>query len=70
MTGVYADYEWFLKEDLNNYSGKWLAILDKKIVASGTDLSKVLIEVKKDYPNKKPMITKVKNTLSILTHLH
>ena len=70
MTEAYADYEWFLKEDVKNYSGKWLAILDKKIVASGSDLSKVLTEVRKEFPNKKPIITKVKNTLSILTHSH
>ena len=66
MIESYANYEWFLKKNLSEFSGKWLAIVDKKVVASGNDVNKLIQEVKKDYPNKKPLITKIKDKLSIL----
>lgn len=66
MINAYANYEWFLKEDLKDYAGKWLAIIDKKVVASGAEVNQVIQEVNKKYPNKKPLITKVKDKLSIL----
>ena len=47
MTNAYANYEWFLKEDLNDYAGKWLAIIDKKVVASGAEVNQVIQEVNK-----------------------
>lgn len=66
MIESYSNYEWFLKTDLRDYAGKWLAIIDHKVVASGKDVNKVIKETKKKYPQKKPLITKVKDKLSIL----
>lgn len=66
MIESYANYEWFLKEDFKDYSGKWLAIIDKKVVANGDDVNQIIKEVRKKYPNKKPLITKVKDWISIL----
>ncbi len=66
MAESYADYEWFLKKDFKDYAGQWLAIIDKKVVASGNDVSRVIQQTKTKYPNKKPLITKVKDKLSIL----
>jgi hypothetical protein len=66
MTEVYKSYEWFLKQDLSGYAGKWLAIIDNKVVASGENAAKVIQQANKDYPKKKPFITKVRAKLSIL----
>lgn len=66
MIESYSNYEWFLKEDLKEYAGKWLAIIDKQIVASGKNVNEVIQKTKQKYPNKKPFITKVKDKLSIL----
>ncbi len=63
---TYSDYEWYLEQDLSEYAGKWVAIIDKHVVRSGKDVSMIIEETKKTYPNKKPLITKVKNRLSIL----
>ena len=38
MIESYANYEWFLKSDFQEYSGKWLAIIDKKVVAAGDSI--------------------------------
>ena len=66
MSESYANYEWFLKADLTSYSGKWLAIINRKVVASGYKVSEVIQKAKEAYPSKKPLITKVRNKLSIL----
>lgn len=66
MESSYINYEWFLKKDFSEFSGKWLAIIDKTIVATGKDVNKLIKEVKTKYPNKRPFITKVKNKLSVL----
>lgn len=58
------NYEWFLQQDLSKYSGKWLAIVDKKVIAAGTKVEEVIKEAKKEFPAKRPMITKVKDYLS------
>ena len=63
---TYATYEWFLKRDFSEYSGKWLAIIDKKIVAEGDNVDVLIKKVKKNYPNKRPFITKIRSKLSIL----
>jgi len=62
----YANYEWFLKQDLSGYSGKWIAIINKEVVASEKEVNKLITKVKKQYPNKTPFITKIRNKLSVL----
>ncbi len=57
---VEDDYQWYLKEDLSRYAGMWIAIVDKKIVASDKDVAKVVEEVMKAYPGRNPLITKVR----------
>jgi len=66
MTHVYDEYEWYLKNDLSKYGGKWVAILDRKVVASGKNAGKLLEDFKKKHPNKTPLITKINNRLSVL----
>jgi len=66
MIESYSNYEWFLKKDLKGYTGKWLAIIDKKIVATGDNVKEIINKTKQKYPTKKPFITKVKDKLSIL----
>ncbi len=66
MIESYSNYEWFLKKDLKDYAGKWLAIIDKEIVAAGKNVNEIIHKTKQKYPTKKPFITKVKDKLSIL----
>ena len=66
MDNTYSSYEWFLKADLANYAGKWLAIIDKKIVGSGNNVEDLINSSKKRYPLKKIIVTKVNDKLSIL----
>ncbi len=66
MTNSYMNYEWFLNKDFSKNAGEWLAIIDRNVVASGKDVDRLIKEVKSKYPNKRPLITKVRDRLSIL----
>lgn len=63
---TYATYEWFLNHDLTEYAGKWVAIVDKEVVAAAATADVVIAEAQKKYPKKTPFITKVRNKLSAL----
>ena len=66
MIEGYKNYEWYLKNDLSQYAGEWVAILDKKVIAHDKNLNKIISNIRNKYINKKPLITKVKNKISIV----
>ncbi len=45
--------------DLGNYVGKWVGIVDNRVVSSGKNGKEVFAEVKAKYPNSTPMLLKV-----------
>ena len=53
------NYEFYINADLSEYAGKWIAIVDGKVVASGDRADVVYNEAKKKYPNKVIAIDKV-----------
>ena len=53
------NYEFYINADLSEYAGKWIAIVDGKVVASGDRADEVIDKVRKEYPNKKFLISKV-----------
>ncbi|MCX6663158.1 MAG: DUF5678 domain-containing protein [Euryarchaeota archaeon] len=53
-----CEYEWVQYQDLSEFKGKWIAVINKKIVGSGLYADDVVKEVKKK--NKEtPMLVKV-----------
>ena len=65
MTSMWDSYEWYLKQDLSNYAGKWVAIIDKKVVATSKHADEV-IKKAKILSKKEPLLAKVSNKLRIL----
>ena len=53
------NYEFYINADLSEYAGKWIAIVDGKVVASGDRADEVYNEAKKMYPGKRIAIDKV-----------
>jgi len=53
------DIQWFAKQDFRKYKGKFIAIVDQKVVASGDDANKVWNKAKKLHPKKTPIITSI-----------
>ncbi len=56
---VSKEFEFYLKADLSKYEGKYVAIVDNKVVASGANAKDVLEEAKRKFPHKKPMLAKI-----------
>ena len=54
-----SNYEIYLKTDLGKYTGKWIAICDKGVVASGENAKEVYKKAQEMFPNKKIMLVKV-----------
>lgn len=54
-----GDYEWFIKADLDDYTGKWIAVVNKKVVASSENVKDVLKKINEEYPKTVPFVTKV-----------
>jgi len=52
--------------DLGKYVGKWIAVVDKDIVASGNFGKEVFREAKRRYPDKEPLIMKVPSSMVML----
>ncbi len=52
------EFEFYLRADLKKYEGKYVIILENKVVASG-DTAKIWEDVKKKFPDKVPMLVKV-----------
>jgi len=53
------NYEFYINADLSEYAGKWIAIVDGKVVASGDRADEVMEEAEKKYPNKEITLAKV-----------
>ncbi|MEW6041253.1 MAG: DUF5678 domain-containing protein [Elusimicrobiota bacterium] len=60
------NYEWYIKTDTKKYAGKWIAIVSKKIVASGIDASEVFYRALKKYPKTKPSLAKVPDKQTLI----
>ena len=52
------EFEFYLKANLKPYQGKYIVILENKIIASG-DTAEIWTKIKKEYPSKNPMLAKV-----------
>ena len=53
------NYEFYINADLSEYAGKWIAIVDGKVVASGDRADVVMKEAEKKYPDKEITLAKV-----------
>ena len=51
--------QFFIAIDFSKYRGKYVAIIDKKVVASGTDPKVVWEKAKNRYPEKTPELMKM-----------
>ncbi len=52
-------YEFYINNDLSEYAGKWVAIVDEQVVASGDNAKVVLEEALKKFPDRMPLLAKI-----------
>ena len=54
------------KNNLDSYSGKWIAVCENGVVASGDDAGEVMREAKKRCKGKVSTLTKIPNKNQVL----
>jgi hypothetical protein len=57
MHEVEVDY--LATANFDKYVGKWVALLDKKVIAVGNTFKEVAEKVDLEYPGKRPLLSKV-----------
>ena len=58
-----TNYDWFIENNLDKFSGKWIAIDNNRVLDSDIKLDSLLNKVKDKYPKSRPFITRVRNKL-------
>lgn len=59
MENITHNFESLSEQDMLKYAGKWIAIVESKLVISGNSFKEVYNYVKENLPNKKPLIGKL-----------
>ena len=57
--GISPEFEFFINAPLNQYEGKYIAIVGKKVVSSGSSAKQVWDQARKKLPNSLPTIAKI-----------
>jgi len=52
-------YSFLLRTDLSNYEGKWVAIVDERVVAADVNAKRAYEQAKSTTPDKEPLLDKV-----------
>ncbi len=52
-------YQFFMKTNIDNYFGEWIAICDQKIVSHGKNVKRVFDEAKRTCPKEMPLMARV-----------
>lgn len=54
-----TNYHFFMKTNLDQYIGQWIAVCHEKIVSHGKNVKKVFQEAKEKCPREKPLLTRI-----------
>ena len=63
-----SDFEFFMKKDFSKDAGNWVAICNRKVIASDVNATKVLKVAEKKCNSRKPIFAKIprRNQIMIL----
>lgn len=53
------NYYFFMKTNVDQYIGQWIAICHEKMISHGKDVKKVFQEAKQKCPKEKPLLIRV-----------
>jgi hypothetical protein len=59
MAATDKSYQFFINHDLAEYAGKWVAIVDEEVVASGDNAKVVQEAALRKYPDRLPLLAKI-----------
>ncbi len=59
MIKMDRNYQFFMKANVDDYIGEWVAICEERIISHGKDAKKVFEEARKACPKERPLLTRV-----------
>lgn len=54
-----ANFNWLCRQNLSEYEGLWVSVVDESIVAIHKRLKRVLEVTEKEHPGKRPFVLRV-----------
>lgn len=66
MQNIISNFESLSEKEMSQYAGKWIAVLNNKIVFYGDSFKEVYTNAKKEYPNEKPLIGKLPEAMPVV----
>ncbi len=54
-----TNYQFFMKTNVDSYTGQWIAICHEEIVSHGNDAKKVFRDAKEKCPKERPLLTRI-----------
>lgn len=64
-----ANYDYFVKADTSKYSGEWIALADRKVIAHGKDAQEVYRQAQKNSKGKDISLAKTPNQQMLVLKL-
>ena len=63
-----SEYEYVMSahDQLGEHLGKWIAVVNNRIVSTGSNANQIYQEAKKKHPDKVPFIMKIPEETTIL----
>jgi hypothetical protein len=55
---VIENFNFFREQDLSKFAGKWVIIVNKKIVDSGDNLKQLMENANSKYPKEEPFVAR------------
>ena len=60
-----SNFDWMASQNLSDYRGHWVCIVNKRIIAHGRVLKDVLKITREKYPDKVPFVVRVPEMINI-----
>lgn len=69
MQNIISNFESISEEDATQNAGKWIAVIDNKIVAYGESFKEVYDKTKNNYPKERPLIGRIPEAIPLVLSL-
>ena len=63
------EFNFYLKADLNEYEGKFVAIIGEKVVSFGFNAKSVLEEARKKFPRQRALLARIPREETLILNL-
>lgn len=60
------NYAYYMKSNLEQYLGQWVAVVDSKVVAHGENAKEVYDQARKLYPAEVPLLSCVPKSIAMI----